>query len=344
MQVREVSELDWSSEVAKLSYATMFLSWEWGVFERELGNEFLNLGIYEDNIVVGLLPIKVIKAKRGKYLHLRHGPVIDWGNSGLVEFTMGFLKNLALEKEVDFVRISPLIKKNTFDLKRHGLAESFVHNMDAELTVVLDLTQSENAILMQMRKNTRNLIRKAEKIGVEVKIVNDKFLLDDFFKLYLQTVERHKWYAYSTDYIKQEFEIFSEAKKAWLAVAYFEGEPISASIFLTQNSQVIYHHSGSSSRHSNLPSAYLLHWEVIKFFKERGMKLYNFWGVSPESDKKSAWYGLSLFKRGFTKQELEFVHPHDLIVKPMAHVTRLYELLESKNVINLRESKPLKSN
>ena len=120
------------------------------------------------------------------------------------------------------------------------------------------------------------------------------------------------------------------AGNARIFIAYYNGEPIAGSIFIIHRSQVIYHYSGSLGKHRNIPSAYLLHWEAIKYFKQLGIKIYNFWGVCKENQTKHPWFGLSLFKRGFSNKELEFLHAQDLIIKPAAYLTRVYEWLEAR--------------
>jgi peptidoglycan pentaglycine glycine transferase (the first glycine) len=334
MQIKKITDKNtWNKALERFKYSTMFLSWEWAEFERSVGSKFESWGVFDEDTVVGLIPIKVISAKRGKYLHVRHGPLIDWSNETLVEEVVSFLKDKAVEKDSHFIRISPLIsktKENEDTLKSFGFVPSNTHATDAELTVVLDLTKDEEVILSEMRKTTRNLIRKAQKLGIVVEHVSDLSLFEDFSKVYLDTVERQKWTAYSVDYIKKEYLIFSKEKGAEMFLAYFEGKPISASIFIKHRDQVIYHYSGSVTEFRNIPSAYLLHWEAIKYFKSLGFLIYNFWGVSPENKKNHPWYGLSLFKRGFTNQEMEFIHAHDLIVNQFAYLTRIYEYLESK--------------
>jgi len=334
MQIKKITDKKtWNEALKHFKYSTMFLSWEWSDFERSIGNKFENWGIFDGDKVVGLLPIKIINAKRGRYLHVRHGPLIDWTKESLVSQIVSFLKEKAVEEKVYFVRIGPLISKtkdNESLLKKFGFIPSSTHATDAELTVVLDLKKDEEVIMSEMRKTTRNLIRKAQKLGIVVKHVSDLSLFDDFSKVYLDTVERQKWTAYSIDYIKKEYLVFSKENCAEMFVAYFEGKPTSASIFIKHRDQVIYHYSGSVTEFRNIPSTYLLHWEAIKYFKSLGFSLYNFWGVSPENEKKHPWYGLSLFKRGFTNKELEFIHAHDLIVSPRAYLTRVYEYVESK--------------
>ena len=334
MEIKRITQKKiWNSTLEKFDNSTMFLDWEWGDFERAQGFEFENWGVFEGKRCLGLLPVKVINAKRGKYLHIRHGPLINWDDYEMVGLVVGFLKKYAKEKKVWLVRISPLLSKNKENankLKALGFSRSTTHSSDAELTLVLDLTQGEQQIFSQFRKTTRNLIRKAEKLGVEVKNASDLCLFEDFKTLYLDTVKRQKWSAYTTKYIKDEYKRFSSSKKAEMFAAYYKGEPVSAAIFLKHRKQVIYHFSGSSTRNRKVPSTYLLHWEAIKHFKNKGFNVYNFWGVCPGEQKKHPWYGLSLFKRGFSKQEVEFVHAHDLLVNPLGYLTRAFEFIEKK--------------
>jgi lipid II:glycine glycyltransferase (peptidoglycan interpeptide bridge formation enzyme) len=334
MEIKKIENKKiWDGVLEKFDYTTMFLSWEWSEFERSNGADFENWGVFDGEDFIGLLPVKIIKARRGKYIHLRHAPLIDWKNGDVVEVVKDFILNKVKQTNTHFARISPLLSKtveNESLLKDLGFVPSLTHATDAELTVVVDLEQSEEEIMKNMRKTTRNLVRKAQKMGLTVKHSDDFSLFEDFKKVYLDTVERQGWNAYSIDYIKREYQIFSDNGKADMFVSYLDGDPISASIFIKHHNQVIYHYSGSVTKYRNVPSAYLLHWEAIKHYKNLGFTLYNFWGVSPEGNKKHPWYGLSLFKRGFTKKELEFVHAHDLVVNPFAHLTRIYELLEAK--------------
>lgn len=332
MEIKKVTtKEEWEKGLEHFEYTTMFDSWEWAQFEKSLKKEFYTFGLYEDNKILGLLPIKVVLAKRGKYLHLRHGPLINWQNSEQVHYVLEFLKEFGKREKVHFIRISPLLDKSKEgDLKRLDLEKTYTHANDAELSVYLDLTKSEESILMSMRKNTRNLIRKAEKLGVYVKSSENFELWDDFVIAYEDTVKRHNWNAYSLEYIKKEYEVFLNAGNARMFVTYYKDKPISASIFIVHRNQVIYHHSGSLSEFKNLPASYLLHWEAIKYFKNMGLQIYNFWGVSPDGDVKHPWYGLSLFKRGFTKDVREFVHAHDLVLHPFAYLTRWYEFFEAK--------------
>src|SRR5258708_5816460 len=108
----------------------------------------IRLGMFESEKLVGICQIFEINAKRGHFFHLRHGPIFTDYES-YFDYFFSYIKQLAKEKQVSFIRISPLIDKNhkAFFTKR-GFRESLMHAMDAEVCWVLDITQSEEQLLM----------------------------------------------------------------------------------------------------------------------------------------------------------------------------------------------------
>lgn len=324
----------WDEVASRYENATFILSWNWGEFERSRGVNFDNYAIYdsEDNIV-GLLPVKQVKALRGRYLHLRHAPLMDWENAQLVELVMKFLRKMARKGGWQFVRMSPLLANSplSYDLlKENKLKPATAHAVDAENTLVLDLTKTEENLMMEMRKNTRYSIRKAEKMGVKVVSTSGMENFDQFWTIFEDAVKRNQWVAYSRSYIEKEFEILAKDNMARMFFSFYGSKPIAASIFTYFNGHSVYHHSGSLTQYREIPAAYLLQWEAIKYAKANGMRVHNLWGVSPEDNKEHPWYGLSLFKRGFGGYEVQTVHAHDMIVYPFAYMTRFYENWENK--------------
>lgn len=334
IKFEQVAEKDvWDGVVCSYPRASFISSWAWGEFQKASGFDFRYIGVYKNNLLIGALPISIVRAKRGDYLHLRHSPLIDWDDMELVNEVVIYLKELAKNESVWFVRSSPLMDEmdeNKQLLKAFGFKRSLTHEVDAEHTLALDLTKSEEQLLTEMRKNTRYSIRKAEKLGVTVEIYNHTSKFDEFWKIFSDAVERNKWVAYSYDYLKEQFELFLKYDMSRLFLSKYEGEYISASIFTYYNGRSVYHHSGSLSATRDIPSTYLLQWEAIKYAKSIGMVEHNLWGVVDKDDTAHPWYGLSLFKWGFGGEERKMVHAHDLIVSPMAHATRLYEFIESK--------------
>jgi lipid II:glycine glycyltransferase (peptidoglycan interpeptide bridge formation enzyme) len=324
----------WDDFVTSFPEPTFLNSWTWGEFERESGVSFENYGVYKNDELVGVVPFKNVKAKRGKYVHVRHAPIIDWNDNEMVDAVMEFIKSHAKDNGYYFVRMSPLLTRtdeNTKKVQQYGYTVSPVPAMDSVHTLKIDVTPTEDEILAQMRKNTRYSIRKSLKMGVKVRRVTDyEKDFDTFWDIFLAGVARNKWTAFSKESVYTELMTFVKDGTAALYISEYEGQAISSGIFLFYNGRSYYHHSGSLTEFRNIPSTYGMIWEALLHAKELGLKELDLWGVSPKDDKSYSWYGLSLFKRGFGGKEYHLVDAHDLVVHPFGYVTRIYEKLEAR--------------
>lgn len=288
-----------------------FQSWNWGEIQQRLGNTIYRLGLYKNKKLVGICLIVLIKARRGTYLHLRHGPVMD-SLSDLKTFIKN-IKELGVKEKAGFIRLSPLIpleskSKAVFD--NLGTRNAPVHNMDAENTWVLDLGQDEEQLMASMRKTTRYLVRKAEKIGVTVKKADSEAEFVKFLKMYDATSKRHHFIPHRG--VKEELDVFSKDNQADLFLAIYNKKLIGGAIVIYYGNQAVYHHGASADEFKDIPGAYLIQWEAIKEAKKRGKKFYNFWGVVPPDKPKHPWQGITLFKTGFGGMNKNFVHAQDI--------------------------------
>lgn len=329
----------------KTTCLTSFIqSWNWGDFMQKMGQKVYRLGIYEtvDGVentenLVGLALGTLVKAKRGTYIHFRHGPVINWSDPEIVEFTYNELKRLAKQEKAWFVRVSPLITPEQFKASAFSNLKSSpsqMHDVDSEETWILDLDKTEEELLANMRKNTRYMIKKAEKMGVKILMTNDPKYLNTFWDIMQDTVKRQQWTFYSFDYIKEELATFANDNQAALFLAQYEGKFIAGSMFNWYNGQSVYRHSGTLTEFRKIPASYLIQWEAIKIAKQKGLSRYNFWGL-PLTEKgelkmNDPWTGVGLFKVGFGGRPEIWIHARDIPVSIKHKLTYLYEKFETK--------------
>ncbi len=314
-------------------------SWYWGDFLRSLNDKIYRLGFYQnDKLSAVALGVK-IQAKRGTYLHFRHGPVCDWGDKELVKFIINQLKILGKKEKACFIRISPLITPEEFSRlnlqKVLASMPSKMHSIDAEETWVIDLeNKTDEDLLKNMRKNTRYLIRKAQKDkNLQIIKTQDLSSLEDFWPIYDDTVKRQKWTAYTHNYIQKQFEIFAKNDKAQLYLAKYKDRYIAGAIFIFYANQGVYQHSGSLTEFKKIPASYLLQWEAIKESKKRVLKKHNLWGVPLDKynklDQNNPWSGLGLFKVGFGGRAERWIHAQDIPINWKYYLTRTYEAYET---------------
>jgi lipid II:glycine glycyltransferase (peptidoglycan interpeptide bridge formation enzyme) len=92
-----------------------------------------------------------------------------------------------------------------------------------------------------------------------------------------------------------------------------------------------YHYGVSTELGTKYSGAPLLHMQAMRDARERGIKRYNFWGITAENDTKHRFYGVSQFKRSFGVEELIYLHAHDLVIKPAQYkLTYLLEKTRAK--------------
>jgi lipid II:glycine glycyltransferase (peptidoglycan interpeptide bridge formation enzyme) len=285
-------------------------SWNWGEFQKMTGNKIWRIGVFENSKLINLALIIKIKAKRGTFLFLPH-LVLSEG----LQILVNYLKALSREEKADFIRIAPILERSEENIeifKKLGFREAPIH-IHPEITWELDIIPSEEELFRQMRKTTRYLIRQAQK-NPEVKIEQSTKLedIEKFNNLYQETVDRHHFVPFSFDYLKNEFLAFQPNNEISIFFGKYRDEIVSSGIFIFWQNNGFYHHGASSLKHPKIPVSYLLLWEAIKEAKQRGCQKFNFWGISPESQKSHPWYGLTLFKMGFGGYKKEYLKTQDL--------------------------------
>ena len=314
----------WENFVFSHAPRSLFQSWFWGEVQKKLGATVWRMGFYDNDTLIGIAQIIKVIARRGTFLHVRHGPIFIQQKKKYWQEAVSDIRDLAQDERAWFIRVGPLIDDSASNqdmLLRLGLRPSAIHAMDAEHCWMLDLNQSEEQLLAGMRKTTRYEIRRAMNLGVAVEMSQSLKDLDIFFKLYKETSDRHGFVPHEG--ITEEFEVFTKANKALLLLGKHEGKILAGAIILFYGNQGIYHHGASIS--TKVPVSTLIQWEAIKEAKKRGMNVYNFWGIAPENKANHPWRGITLFKKGFGGGEVEYIHAHDLPVSPFYVVARAIE-------------------
>lgn len=329
LQIQEISKKKtWEAFLKEIPSYPFFQSWEWGEVQKLLGSPIKRLGLYAGIELVGVVQVVTIRAKRGTYMHLRHGPVFKEQKKEYYDILFSHLRNMAKEEHASFIRLSPLLDPKGGDalFPWPFFVASPIHRMDAEVCWILDITPSEEDLLKGMRKSHRYLIRKAlQAKDITIQQTSNVKDMEKFLPLYKHLAERKHFVAHRG--VTEEFRIFVKEEKAVLFLAKYQGKIISGALIDFVGDMAIYRHSASDETYRNIPAMYLLQWEVIKEAKRRGMKQYNFWGVAPLEAKNHPWQGLTLFKTGFGGGLREYMHAKDMPLSPRYGKTFLIEMI-----------------
>lgn len=335
MEIREIKDKNlWEDFLTECEEKTFLQSWNWGEFNKMMGDKIWRIGIYINEQLIATAFFYKIKARRGTFIFVPHGPVIikheTYNIKQILKLFLEELKNIAEEEKCDFIRIAPIWERTDENIKifrELGLKDAPIH-IHPEVTWELDITLSKEELLAKMRKTTRYLIRQAGK-NPEVKIsssidIND---INEFNELNQKTVDRHHFAPFSLNFIKNEFSAFASDSQISIFLGKYKEELVSSGIFVFWQEIAFYHHGASSLKYPKIPVSYLLLWEAIREAKRRDCRKFNFWGIVPESERNHPWAGLSLFKMGFGGYKKEYVKTQDFPLSKKYWLTYLFEKL-----------------
>lgn len=264
----------------------------------------------------------------GKYLYLPRGPLIN------TQQAQEELIRIAEEHQAGWIRIEPGSEEELTMLRsgteRYRIV-SAPHAVQPQEILVMNIESMESELLAQMKSKTRYNIRLAERQGVTARFSRATEDVEAFIRLIYATTKRKEIHPHPQEYYRNFFEVFDEAV-CTLALAEYDGDILAANLLVFFEDTVYYLHGGSSDTGKNLMAPFLLQWESIKLARERGMKQYNFGGVSMRGGN-AQWAGITRFKQGFAPQTVPVFFPgtYDIILSPWCY--QLYRILRVAQVV-----------
>ncbi len=186
-----------------------------------------------------------------------------------------------------FIRFHPL-------LGNHIYFTDVSENAYSRDTVYID-TSSEDAIYANLDSKNRNMVRKAQKLGI--RIINRP--IDDykaFYEIYHETMRRNNaddYYFFNEKY----FSYLKDSLKDYATIFYAmaEDKPVSGAIFLFNEKNMHYHLAGTYRENRNLAAGNLLIYETAVWACKNGITRLHLGGGLTEND------GLFGFKAQFNK-------------------------------------------
>lgn len=189
----------------------------------------------------------------------------------------------------EYIRFSPWFK-NYLDF-----AEIYNLKLNKQ-TIFIDLTVND-VFMDEISSKRRNCIRSAIKKGVTVQFDFEGNTVEDFHKLYQNTISKNnisEYYQLSIDFLRRHFEILKG--NVFIANAMFENKIISSSIFVHQDKQLHYLYSANDYAYTYLNGNSLILSEVANWGKANGKEKFHLGGATVSED-------LRKFKLSFTKNE-----------------------------------------
>ena len=265
--------------------------------------------------------------------YIPRGPV---GDGDWAKF-WPLLDDICQEEGAVFLRIEPNIWEPTADDFSQRQLPGFKptdQTVQPPRTILIDLHDDENDILMAMKSKTRYNIRLADRKDVVVRQSDD---VVSFHRMMLATSERDAFGVHSLDYYQRAYELFAPRDACVLLVAEYQGQPLAGLMAFSHGNTAWYFYGASTDQERNRMPTYLLQWEAIRWAKEKDCLAYDLWGVPdyPETELEAAFtdrseglWGVYRFKRGFGGELHRTIGAWDQVYQPLLY--KLYQMWSSR--------------
>lgn len=317
-------------------------SWGWGELKTGANWQALRLVLETQSEGKWVAAAQVLRRtafhlppRLGHLAYLPAGPVLDWtartsdGLSLARLFLLqlrAFLRTqgaLAVQIEPHLTMEAPESTNALAVLRELGFRQ--VQPVQPLRTIVLDIQPDEETLLGQMKEKWRYNLRLAARKGVQVRAAQSLEELDSWYSLLETTGVRDAFGIHTRDYYRKVWEIFVPRGQARLFLAYAQ-EELLAGIFVTRlGHEAIYLYGASSNARRNLMPNYLLQWEAIRWARQNGARVYDFWGIPATDEPDEAMAGVYRFKSGWGGRAISFLgnYQHDYHPRALRLARRL---------------------
>lgn len=312
MRLRQIAidEVDWET-LERFDDRVVFQTREWVSFlaESQMAVPVV-AGLYDSGSIVGYFT-GLVFSRMG--VQILGSPFPGW-TTAYMGFNLlpGIRRSEALRALEDFafreLKCLHVEVSDRFCSEQDG--ESLGFACEPLRTLVTDLTQPEQKILRSMSDSCRWSIRKAEERGVRIEQAHDGDFAEDYY-MQLKDVFAKQGLVptYGLDRIKQLIRhMLPTGHLLLLRARDPQGSCIATGIYPALN-RVAEFWGNASFRHAqHLRPNELLHWHAIRYWKQRGVELFDWGGkVNYSEDYKVKYGGEPLCYGRFRKSRFPFI-------------------------------------
>lgn len=311
MRIQEIAEKSVYKKVWSDNNLHALQAWEWGVVKEIEGWKANRLGlITSDSAEKETIPASIIyiQSKNIPLFNKKLGYIPKLGSDIWLSNEAQTLLNEYL-KSNNFAFVIYEFDKNISESAISKL-ERFNNNIQPEQTDQVTLGKSEDELFANLDGKYRRNIKKAIREDVQIEIFTEgEEALNHFYNIMQSIFANTGLHKRDKRYFAKLWE--SEKGNVHIFVATRHGESIGAYLVLNDNTSAYELYGGVNKIGREHEAGYLLKWEAIRYFNNKGFKIYDHWGVSPKLENGEYMnthplYNISKFKQGFGGNYVQF--------------------------------------
>jgi lipid II:glycine glycyltransferase (peptidoglycan interpeptide bridge formation enzyme) len=255
----------------------------------------------------------------------------------IAEKTLGmFIKKLREEKE----KQSPMPKLRGFAKLAEHLTTEGSHQTELSFhdlepttnvqaithTVVVDVSQDEDALWHSFRQRARRAIRggRREQLRVIDRPITPE-TIRIMFQLYKETADRNNLSIRAKTYFEQFWTSFADSDGTFAGGQFFfvfgprDDQPVAGAFVCWSGKRALYKDGGSLRVNESKHFSHLLQWEIMQFLRDLGITSYDLDGTPPShhaTDSSEPLATLAPFKLSFGALITDYIGTFDQVLKP----------------------------
>lgn len=296
----------------------------WHALKNNWGHEIV---VSRDDLgeIIGGVSVLIRRTPLGvSMLYAPRGPVCDLHNETVLRDLLDGVGQLAKTYNAYTFKIDPDVPESdeAFAALMAKLGFTCFKGADGFETIQARFNyrlylngRTEDELFANLTQKTRYNVRVALKHGVEVKVVGQEYL-DDFVRIMQTTGERDGFSVRPKAYFARMLDCLGDCCRLYMA--FYQGQPVSGAITTNYAGKTCYIYGASDNAHRNVMPNYLIQWEMIRWAAQTGCTVYDFQGVSGNTEDHSHHlYGLYRFKKGFNGTLDALAGEYDYIYRPI---------------------------
>ena len=322
---------DWQAFLAATASGDFLHDWAWAEVAAFDGQPQRRYVLTDHDEMVAIVAAQERAILGGRtFWYVPHGPVLDWDGpraGQLVRALLIGLRNAAGRNRAIAVKLEPRLTEEHPSLRARRLRH-LPETLQVGQTRIVELADDE-AMLAAFDKDTRYGVRRAEREGVAVTVVDDagdRRAIDDLHGLVGETQRRAGFPMPPAERYRVAWNALASAGRAAILEARRDGELLATGMVAFEGSRSYYLFSGSRREErgeAKRYASYALQWEMMRLARDRGVTHHDLWGIAPPgAGPEHAWHGVGLFKKGFGGAEVVWAGSWDLVVHPSLYRLR----------------------
>ena len=335
IQFRPATDADadaWQALLGATPSGDFLHDWAWADVAAFDGQPQRRYVLTDDDAVVAIVAAQERPLMAGRtFWYVPHGPVLDWGVAEAAERLRALrigLRIAAKQHHAIAVKLEPRLAAESAETALLRGLRHTPETLQVGQTRIVKLADDE-ALLAAFDKDTRYAVRRAEREGVAVTVVEDGSdlrAIDDLHGLVVETQRRAGFPLPPLERYRVAWRALAGVGRAAILEARRDAKLLASGMVVFTGARSYYLFSGSRREERGEPkhyASYALQWAMMRLARDRGVSHHDLWGVAPPgAGPEHAWHGVGLFKKGFGGDEVVWAGSWDLVVDPALYRLR----------------------